>query len=680
MTEAISRERVKQTGAAAYLGGQRRFELKHQYRPRGHQPEAIEALCENVRAGRDRQVLLGVTGSGKTYTAACVIERLQRPTLVLAHNKTLAAQLCAEFRTYFPDNAVEYFVSYYDYYQPEAYIPQTDTYIEKDTSINEEIERLRHAATHALISRRDVIVVASVSCIYGIGAPIEYSGMSLRLAVGDFADRDDVLRQLVTMQYTRSEILGRRRFRARGDVIEIYPSDAEIIVRVELFGDEVERLSVIDPLTGEVLANPPSVDVVPASHYVIPEERLSQACAAIEEEAAERLAELRRQELLLEAQRLEQRTRYDLEMLREVGMCKGIENYSRHMDGRAPGEPSATLLDFFPTDWLLIIDESHQTIPQVKAMWHGDRSRKINLVEHGFRLPSALDNRPLRFEEFEQKMPPTIFVSATPAPYELEAADGAVVQMIVRPTGLLDPAIEVRPTRNQIDDLLGELRARIEVGERCLVLTLTKRTAEDLTEYLEDLKVRVRYIHSEVNTLQRTEIIRDLRRGAFDVLVGINLLREGIDLPEVSLVAILDTDAEGFLRSAMSLIQIIGRAARNVRGQVLMYADRMTTAMEEAIRETNRRRQIQAEYNEQHGITPQTVTKAIQDTVRAKEDLDVAADDILASVLGDSADRDLESLIEGLEKEMREAADALEFERAARLRDEITELRRMLGR
>jgi len=504
--------------------------------------------------------------------------------------------------------------------------------------------------------------------------------MSLRLAVGDFADRDDVLRQLVTMQYTRSEILGRRRFRARGDVIEIYPSDAEIIVRVELFGDEVERLSVIDPLTGEVLANPPSVDVVPASHYVIPEERLSQACAAIEEEAAERLAELRRQELLLEAQRLEQRTRYDLEMLREVGMCKGIENYSRHMDGRAPGEPSATLLDFFPTDWLLIIDESHQTIPQVKAMWHGDRSRKVNLVEHGFRLPSALDNRPLRFEEFEQKMPPTIFVSATPAPYELEAADGAVVQMIVRPTGLLDPAIEVRPTRNQIDDLLGELRARIEVGERCLVLTLTKRTAEDLTEYLEDLKVRVRYIHSEVNTLQRTEIIRDLRRGAFDVLVGINLLREGIDLPEVSLVAILDTDAEGFLRSAMSLIQIIGRAARNVRGQVLMYADRMTAAMEEAIRETNRRRQIQAEYNEQHGITPQTVTKAIQDTVRAKEDLDVAADDILASVLGDSADRDLESLIEGLEKEMREAADALEFERAARLRDEITELRRMLGR
>ncbi|MBD3176545.1 MAG: excinuclease ABC subunit UvrB [Armatimonadia bacterium] len=674
----MSRDRVKQSGASAYVGGHGRFELKHDHRPRGHQPEAIDTLAEGVRSGKDRQVLLGVTGSGKTYTAACVIERLQRPTLVLAHNKTLAAQLCAEFRSYFPDNAVEYFVSYYDYYQPEAYIPQTDTYIEKDTSINDEIERLRHAATHALISRRDVIVVASVSCIYGIGAPIEYSGMSLRLAVGDFADRDEVLRQLVTMQYMRSEILGRRRFRARGDVIEIYPSDAEVIVRVELFGDEVERLSVIDPLTGEVLATPPSIDVVPASHYVIPEERLGVACESIEAELAERLAEFRQHDRLLEAQRIEQRTRYDLEMLREVGMCKGIENYSRHMDGREAGEPSATLLDFFPADWLMVIDESHQTIPQVKAMWHGDRSRKLNLVEHGFRLPSALDNRPLTFEEFEAKLPPTIFVTATPAAYELDASGGEVVEMIVRPTGLLDPAIEVRPTRNQIDDLLGEIRARTEAGERSLVLTLTKRTAEDLTEYLEDLDMRVRYIHSEVKTLQRAEIIRDLRRGAFDVLVGINPLREGIDLPEVSLVAILDTDAEGYLRSTTSLIQIVGRAARNVGGKVIMYANRMTDAMKEALEETDRRRDIQTSYNEEHGITPQTVTKAIQDTVRAQEELDDEADGILAEVLGDSADRDLETLVDGLEKEMREAAAALEFERAARLRDEISELRRML--
>jgi len=679
MPEMATMSRPRAAGAGAYVGPAGRFAIRHEYRPRGDQPDAIDTLVRGVHEGRRHQILLGVTGSGKTYTIACVVERLQRPTLVLAHNKTLAAQLCAELRDYFPDNAVEYFISYYDYYQPEAYIPQTDTYIEKDASINDEIDRLRHAATHALLARKDVIVVASVSCIYGIGAPMEYYGMALHVSVGDYLDRDDLLRQLVTMQYTRSEILGRGRFRARGDVVEVYPADAEVVLRIELFGEEVERLTVIDPLTGELLANPSQVSIVPASHYVVPEERLLGACRMIQEELQERLAFFRANERLLEAQRIEQRTRYDLEMLREVGFCRGIENYSRHLDGREAGQPAATLLDYFPADWLMVLDESHQTVPQVRAMWHGDRSRKLTLVEYGFRLPSALDNRPLTFDEFELKMPNVVFVSATPGPYERDLVGDGVAEMVVRPTGLLDPVVEVRPSRGQVDDLIGEIRTRVEREQRTLVLTLTKRMAEDLAGYLEELGLRVRYIHSSVKTLERSETLRDLRKGEFDVLVGINLLREGLDLPEVSLVAVLDADAEGFLRSTTSLIQIIGRAARNVDGHVIMYADRVTGGMHEAIDETNRRRDIQNVFNEKHGITPTTVRKAIQDTVRARDQIVGQAREIMLELGDTDPAADLAALIEEREREMKAAAGKLAFEEAARIRDEVGELKRLRG-
>jgi len=679
MQETATISRPRAAGAGAYVGSAGRFAIRHEYRPRGDQPDAIDELVRGVHEGRQHQILLGVTGSGKTYTIACVIERLQRPTLVLAHNKTLAAQLCAELRDYFPDNAVEYFISYYDYYQPEAYIPQTDTYIEKDASINDEIDRLRHAATHSLLARKDVIVVASVSCIYGIGAPMEYYGMALHVSVGDYLERDDLLRQLVSMQYTRSEILGRGRFRARGDVVEVYPADAEVVVRVELFGDEVERLTVIDPLTGELLGNPSQVSIVPASHYVVPEERLLRACQMIQEELQERLAYFRANERLLEAQRIEQRTRYDLEMLREVGFCRGIENYSRHLDGREAGQPAATLLDYFPADWLMVLDESHQTVPQVRAMWHGDRSRKLTLVEYGFRLPSALDNRPLTFDEFELKMPNVVFVSATPGPYERELAGSALAEMVVRPTGLLDPVVEVRPSRGQVDDLIGAIRERVEHDQRTLVLTLTKRMAEDLAGYLEELGLRVRYIHSSVKTLERSETLRDLRKGEFDVLVGINLLREGLDLPEVSLVAILDADAEGFLRSTTSLIQIIGRAARNVDGHVIMYADNVTGAMREAIDVTNRRREIQDAFNDKHSITPTTVRKAIQDTIRAREQIVGQARDIMLELGDADPAADLAALIEEREREMKAAAGKLAFEEAARIRDEVGELKRLRG-
>jgi len=679
MPETATMSRPRAAGAGAYVGSAGRFAIRHEYRPRGDQPDAIDTLVRGVHEGRQHQILLGVTGSGKTYTIACVVERLQRPTLVLAHNKTLAAQLCAELRDYFPDNAVEYFISYYDYYQPEAYIPQTDTYIEKDASINDEIDRLRHAATHALLARKDVIVVASVSCIYGIGAPMEYYGMALHVSVGDYLDRDDLLRQLVTMQYTRSEILGRGRFRARGDVVEVYPADAEVVLRIELFGEEVERLTVIGPLTGELLANPSQVSIVPASHYVVPEERLLGACRMIQEELQERLAFFRANERLLEAQRIEQRTRYDLEMLREVGFCRGIENYSRHLDGREAGQPAATLLDYFPADWLMVLDESHQTVPQVRAMWHGDRSRKLTLVEYGFRLPSALDNRPLTFDEFELKMPNVVFVSATPGPYERDLVGDGVAEMVVRPTGLLDPVVEVRPSRGQVDDLIGEIRTRVEREQRTLVLTLTKRMAEDLAGYLEELGLRVRYIHSSVKTLERSETLRDLRKGEFDVLVGINLLREGLDLPEVSLVAVLDADAEGFLRSTTSLIQIIGRAARNVDGHVIMYADRVTGGMHEAIDETNRRRDIQNVFNEKHGITPTTVRKAIQDTVRARDQIVGQAREIMLELGDTDPAADLAALIEEREREMKAAAGKLAFEEAARIRDEVGELKRLRG-
>ncbi len=656
----------------------KRFVLHSDFKPAGDQPKAIEELARGVLEGKKHQVLLGVTGSGKTFTIANVIERVQRPTLVIAHNKTLAAQLCAEFRALFPENAVEYFVSYYDYYQPEAYKPATDTYIEKDAQINDEIDRLRHAATQAVSSRRDVIVVASVSCIFGIGSPEIYQEIVLSLQVGDEIDRDEILRQLVAMQFTRSQVsLSRGRFRARGDVVEIYPADQEAIVRVEMFGDEVDRITVIDPLTGEVVQEPPRIDIYPATHWVATEARLLSAIEGIEAELEERLKELRSEGKLLEAQRLEQRTRYDLEMLREIGYCQGIENYSRYFDGREPGEPPYTLMDYFPDDYLLIIDESHQTIPQIRGMYYGDHSRKVNLVEYGFRLPSAFDNRPLTFEEFEERVNQVIYTSATPGPYELEKCGGKVVEQIIRPTGLVDPEIDVRPTEGQIDDLIGEIKKRVEKNQRVLVTTLTKRMAEDLAEYLSELGMKVRYLHSEVRTLDRGEILRDLRLGEFDVLVGINLLREGLDLPEVSLVAILDADAEGYLRSTASLIQIMGRAARNVEGKVIMYADTITEAMREAIDETNRRRRIQMEYNRKHNITPATVVKAVQDTVRMREAVIEEARQTVARIVAGDKRESIEDLIASLEKEMREAAERLEFEKAAEIRDELAELRKV---
>ena len=655
-----------------------RFEIISDYTPKGDQPQAIQALADGVLGGMRHQTLLGATGTGKTFTIAHLVERVQRPTLVMAHNKTLAAQLCAEFREFLPNSRVEYFVSFYDYYQPEAYLPETDTYIEKDAQINDEIDRLRHSATQALMERRDTIVVASVSCIYGLGAPDQYEEITLQAKVGESADRDEFLRQLVRMQFTRNDYaLDRGQFRVRGDVIEIHPVDEDLITRIEMFGDEVERITVVDQLTGEILEEKQTTVVFAASHYVASHERQQAALKSIEAELEERLAYLYGENKLLEAQRLEQRTKYDLEMIREVGYCQGIENYSRHFDGRRAGEPPYTLIDYFPADFLMVIDESHQTIPQVRAMLEGDRSRKHNLVEHGFRLPSAYDNRPLSFTEWEQRISQVVYVSATPGAYEL-AHSGQVAQQIIRPTGLVDPAIEVRRTENQIDDLIAEIRERTARQERVLVTTLTKRMAEDLAEYLAEVGIRVHYLHSEIQTFDRTELLRDLRLGAYDVLVGINLLREGLDLPEVSLVAILDADREGFLRSTTSLIQTTGRAARNVNGRVLMYADEVTRSMQETMDETNRRRAIQAAYNEEHGIEPATIEKAVRDTIRSREETQRRARaTVELAAVEDLEEQDLDAVIASLETEMREAAASLDFERAAALRDEIAELNRL---
>ena len=649
------------------------FRMQAPFRPSGDQPGAINGLTAALGRGDPAAVLLGVTGSGKTATVAWVVERLQRPTLVIAHNKTLAAQLAGEFREFFPDNAVEYFVSYYDYYQPEAYIASSDTYIEKDAQRNDEIDKMRHSATSSLLERRDVIVVASVSCIFGLGSPQDYRDLVLSLRVGQEHPRQRILRKLVDIQYRRNDLeLQRGCFRVRGDVIEIQPAGSgEQAIRVELDGDQVRRLSEVDTLTGEVVGLRGHVAIYPATHYVTGRERRSLAADAIEAELEQRLAELRAADRLLEAQRLEQRTRYDLEMLREVGFCSGIENYSRHLTGRAPGEPPFTLLDFFPEDFLCIVDESHQTVPQIGAMYAGDRSRKLQLVEYGFRLPSALDNRPLTFAEFESHIRQAVYVSATPAAYEVGRAGAGVVEQIVRPTGLLDPPVEVRPTQGQVDDLLAEIRVRVARKERVLITTLTKKMAEQLTEYLREAGVAVRYLHSEVDTLERMVIVRDLRLGAFDVLVGINLLREGLDLPEVSLVAILDADKEGFLRSERSLIQTMGRAARHLNGQVLLYADRETEAMAAAIRETGRRRRIQAEFNRIHGVTPRSVVKPVRDVLEATRTPDAPPG------LPGSADvpaRALPALIDRLRTEMRAAARDLHFERAAELRDAIIEL------
>jgi len=663
-----------------------RFILKADFEPRGDQPKAIAALVEGLKKGYRHQTLLGATGTGKTYTMAQIIQAVQRPTLVLAPNKTLAAQLCGEFKEFFPHNAVEYFVSYYDYYQPEAYVPETDTYIEKDSSINEEIDKLRHAATAALFERRDVIIVASVSCIYGLGSPEDYSKLMVSLREGQEYDRDVILRKLVDIQYTRNEYeLKRGTFRVRGDVLEIFPASFDArAIRVEFFGDEVERILEIDTLTGEILGRRYHVAIFPASHYVVEQSKLERALASIEAELEERLKELRAAGKLLEAQRLEQRTRFDLEMLREVGYCKGIENYSRHLTGRAPGEPPYTLLDYFPPDFLLFIDESHIAVPQIGGMYEGDYSRKKTLVEYGFRLPSALDNRPLTFEEFMARVNQVIYVSATPGPFELEHSE-QVVEQIIRPTYLVDPEVIVKPTAGQVDDLLQEIRKRVSKNQRVLVTTLTKRMAEDLADYLQEMGIKVRYLHSDVNAIERMEIIRDLRLGVFDVLVGINLLREGLDLPEVSLVAILDADKEGFLRSERSLIQTIGRAARNAEGQVIMYADTITESMRRAIDETNRRRRIQMEYNQKHGITPQTVVKPVRDIIEATKSLEekTPSRSRVQIEAGDGRKkmgrRELRSLIKRLEKEMREAAKRLEFERAAELRDAILELKLQAG-
>ena len=652
-----------------------KFQLVSKYEPHGDQPTAIQKLVEGIRAGKKHQTLLGATGTGKTFTISNVIKEVNKPTLVIAHNKTLAGQLYSEFKEFFPNNAVEYFVSYYDYYQPEAYVPQTDTYIEKDASINDEIDKLRHSATSALFERRDVIIVASVSCIYGLGDPDEYRQMVVSLRTGMEIDRNHLLRRLVDIQYTRNDIdFQRGTFRVRGDVVEIFPASRdERCIRVEFFGDEIDRIREVDALTGEIVGERDHVAIFPASHFVTREDKMRIAIQNIEAELEERLKELREQNKLLEAQRLEQRTKYDLEMMREMGFCSGIENYSRHLTLREPGATPYTLLAYFPEDFLLVVDESHVTLPQIRGMYNGDRARKQVLVDHGFRLPSALDNRPLTFEEFEKHIKHAIYVSATPGPYEIEHCP-EMVEQIIRPTGLLDPIVEVRPIKGQIDDLIGEINVRKKRNERVLVTTLTKKMAEDLTDYMKELGIKVQYLHSEVKTLERIEILRDLRLGKYDVLVGINLLREGLDLPEVSLVAILDADKEGFLRSERSLIQTIGRAARNANGMVIMYADTITSSMEVAIKETRRRRSIQEAYNKAHGITPTTIKKEIRDVIRATHEATDKGEKI-SFKSGKMSKKEREKLIHQLEQEMKQAARELNFERAAELRDIILELK-----
>ena len=650
------------------------FKLHSEYTPTGDQPKAIEYLSEGINEGKKFQTLLGVTGSGKTFTMANIIEKVQKPTLVLAHNKTLAGQLYSEFKEFFPENHVEYFVSYYDYYQPEAYIASSDTYIEKDSSVNDEIDKLRHSATASLFETRDVIIVASVSCIYGLGDPIDYENMIVSLRPGMKKTRDEILRKLIKMQYTRNELdFKRGTFRAKGDIIEIYPSDqSESAIRVEMWGDEVEKISEINPLTGKATATRNHIMIFPNSHYVTTSDKMERAIGTIEAEMEEQVKFFKSQNKLIEAQRIEERTNFDIEMMKETGFCQGIENYSRHISGREAGSPPFTLFDYFPDDFLILIDESHATIPQVRAMYNGDRARKESLVKYGFRLPSAFDNRPLKFDEFEERVNQCVFVSATPADYEKEHSKDNVVEQIIRPTGLLDPQIEVKPIENQIDDLIEQIRIRSAKNERVLVTTLTKKMAEDLTSYLKEIDIKVRYMHSDIKALERMEIIRDLRLGEFDVLVGINLLREGLDIPEVSLVAILDADKEGFLRSERSLIQTIGRAARNTEGKVIMYADELTESMEKAISETNRRRKIQQEYNEKHGITPTTINKSVRDARSATKVEEIQEEYNI------SKDETIEDIIAKLTDEMLKHAADMEFEKAAELRDRIKELENML--
>ncbi|KQU20677.1 excinuclease ABC subunit B [Bacillus sp. Leaf13] len=655
-----------------------KFELVSKYSPQGDQPAAIEKLVDGVKEGKKMQTLLGATGTGKTFTVSNVIQQINKPTLVIAHNKTLAGQLYSEFKEFFPNNAVEYFVSYYDYYQPEAYVPSTDTFIEKDASINDEIDKLRHSATTSLFERKDVIIIASVSCIYGLGSPEEYREMVVSLRTGMEIDRNALLHRLVDIQYERNDIAFQRgTFRVRGDVVEIFPASRdEHCVRVEFFGDEIDRIREVDALTGEITGEREHIAIFPASHFVTREEKMKIAVQNIEKELEVRLKELREDEKLLEAQRLEQRTRYDLEMMREMGFCSGIENYSRHLTLRPSGATPYTLMDYFPEDFLLVVDESHVTLSQIRGMFNGDQARKQVLVDHGFRLPSAKDNRPLRFEEFEEKVHQSIFVSATPGPFELEHTP-EMVQQIIRPTGLLDPTIEVRPIEGQIDDLIGEIQERVKKNERVLITTLTKKMSEDLTDYLKEIGIKVQYLHSEVKTLDRIEIIRELRMGKYDVLVGINLLREGLDIPEVSLVTILDADKEGFLRSERSLIQTMGRAARNASGHVIMYADRITNSMELAINETKRRREIQERYNKEHQITPQTIQKDIRDSIRATHVAEEGEEykEDLAPSLAKLPKKEREKVMVSMEKEMKEAAKALDFERAAELRDLLLELK-----
>lgn len=656
---------------------QQKFKLHSEYKPTGDQPQAIEELVKGFKEGDQFQTLLGVTGSGKTFTMANVIEKLNKPTLIIAHNKTLAAQLYGEFKEFFPENAVEYFVSYYDYYQPEAYVPSSDTYIEKDSSINDEIDKLRHSATAALTERRDVIIVASVSCIYGLGSPIDYQNMTVSLRPGMMKDRDEVIKKLVEIQYARNDMdFKRGTFRVRGDVLEIFPvSESEHAIRVEFFGDEVDRITEIDVLTGEIKAELEHMVVFPASHYVVDRDNMNRAIIGIENELEYRVKEFQSQDKLLEAQRISERTNFDIEMLRETGFCSGIENYSRHLSGLKPGQPPHTLLDYFPDDFIIMVDESHITIPQIRGMYAGDRSRKNTLVEYGFRLPSALDNRPLNFDEFESHINQMLFVSATPNVYEKEH-ELARVEQIIRPTGLLDPEITVKPVKGQIDDLVGEIRKTLDAGNKVMINTLTKKMAEDLTNYLKEIGIRVRYLHSDIDTLERSEIIRDMRMDVFDVLVGINLLREGLDIPEIELVAILDADKEGFLRSEISLIQTIGRAARNADGRVIMYADVITESMRNAIDETNRRRKIQAKYNEEHDITPRTIKKAVRDLISISKKVETSSEDITKDIESMS-EKEIDKLVAKIKKQMHTAAAELNFELAAKLRDQLIEIKKL---